>query len=431
MKNKLLKKLTNNIGLKLASVFLAVVLWLVVISINNPTTSNPYYNIPVTLLNTDLITDSGRVYEVLDDTDVINKVSVRAPRSVLNELKSENIIATADVRELSSLDTISIKLTTNVSSQDISSIIPSNDTVRLKIENKKSKALALKATVSGKVEDGYVVGDITTDQNVVRISGPETVIDQIAKASVDVSVSGMTSDMVTNAEIEFYDKEGNAIQDTSMLTLNIETVGVKVSIWQKVSVPVYFEVTGKPAAGYRATGEIEGNGTVIEIAGKSSAIRNISSIEIPAEELDITDTTENLVAEVNIKGYLPDNVFLVDSSDAVKTVTVYIEREISKKLEIRGEKVKITNLPEGYDASISGLEESFIIEAIGLSRDVATLQASSISGTVDIAEWMSQKGMTTPEPGYYTVEVDFGLPDEVILLEPVTVTLHISEQEEE
>ena len=61
MKNRL----TNNIGLKLASVFLAIVIWLLVNSANNQTVSENYYNIPVKLLNTELITDSNQVYEVL------------------------------------------------------------------------------------------------------------------------------------------------------------------------------------------------------------------------------------------------------------------------------------------------------------------------------------------------------------------------------
>ena len=88
MKNRL----TRNVGLKLSSVLLAVVLWLVVNSITNPTVPQTYYNIPVKLVNTDLITESGQVYEVLDGTDVINRVVVRAPRSVVSELKDENII---------------------------------------------------------------------------------------------------------------------------------------------------------------------------------------------------------------------------------------------------------------------------------------------------------------------------------------------------
>ncbi len=426
MKNKL----THNIGLKLASVFFAVILWLVVTSVNNPTVSEPYYNIPVKLVNTELITDSGQVYEVLDGTDVISKVTVRAPHSVISELKTENIIAVADVSELSSLDTIAIKLSTDIYSNNISSITGSIDTVKLKIENKKSKALSLKSTVSGQVTSGYMVGDITPDQNLVRISGPESVVDQITKAVVDVDVTGMTSDIVTNAEIKLYDAEDNIV-DSKNITQNIKTVGVQVNIWQTATVPVNFSVSGTPAAGYQATGEIEGSGETVVIAGRVSAIRNITEINIPEEVLDITDQTQDYTTEVDIRQYLPDNVYLANSQDAIKTVTVRIEGEISKKLEIRSGKVQIINLPDGYDASISGLEETFMIEVIGLSRDVATLQASNISGTVDILDFTQERGMTDPEPGFYTVEVDFGLPDNVTLLEPVTVTLHISKSEEE
>ena len=425
MKNRLL----NNIGLKLASVLCALVLWLVVNSINDPTVPQPYYNIPVKLLNTNLITDSNQVYEVIDDTDVISRVVVRAPRSIISELK-DNIIATADVSELSSLDTISIKLTTDVSYRDIVSITGSIDTVRLNIENKKSKALSLKATAVGKQEEGYIIGDITTGQNLVRISGPQSVIDRIARAAVEVDVSGMTSDILTNAEIKFYDAEDNEV-DVSGATLNIKSVSVKVSIAQTKSVPVNFTVEGEAAPGYRYTGEIVGNGEHVLIAGRASAIKNVASIEIPAEILNIADMTEDWQTEVDIRSYLPDNVFLARSEDAVRTITVRIEQEASKRMEIRSEKVRITNLPEGYDASISGLDETFIMEIKGLSRDVSSVQASNISGTVDIEKWMQQRGTDTPETGFFTVAVDFGLPEEVELVRQVTVTLHISELEEE
>lgn len=426
MKNKL----THNIGLKLASVFFAIALWMVVISINDPTITDYYSDVPVKLINTELITDTGQVYEVLDGTDVIDRVAVKAPRSVLKEIKTENIIATADVSELSSLDTISIKLTTDIYNSKISSITGNIDTVKLKIENKRSKALALKASTSGQIQDGYLVGDITTDQNLVRISGPQSVIDQIAKAAVDVNITGMTSDIVTNADIVLYDVDDNVI-NASNITQNIKSVGVKVSIWQTIDVPVIYHVSGTAAAGYRATGEVEGNGETVKIAGKSNVLKNITEIDIPEEAIDITDQTGDYVTEVDISQYLPDGVFLASSDDAVKTVTVYIAPEVSKKLEIRQERVRIINLPEGYDASISGLDESFVIEVIGLSRDVSGLQANSINGVVDIEKWMKSQGMDEPVPGYYTVEVDFGLSEDVVLLEPIKVTLHISKLEEE
>lgn len=419
----------SNLGLKLASVLGAVLLWLVVTSIDNPVKSQNYYNVPVRLLNTALITDSGQVYEVLEDTDVIPKVTIRAPHSVLSSISASNIIATADVSKLSSLDTITINLTTDIYNNDITSITGSIDTVKLKIENKRNKALSLKANVIGEVADGYIVGEVTTDQNIVRVTGPESVISQVAKASVDVDVTGFTSDINTNMEIKLYDAEGHIVSNEN-LTQNIKNVGVKVNIWQTAEIPVTFDYSGSPAPGFAATGQIEAEASTVTVAGKSSALKHISVIEVPAEAIDITEAEENYVTEVDIREYLPDNVFLADSTEAKIAVTVFVEEKVSKKLEIREEKVNITNLPEGYDASITGLEETFIIEVLGLSQDLATVQAAKITGTVDIAEWMAGQGVEVPVEGFYTVEVDFGLPENVDLVDPVTVVLHISKMEE-
>lgn len=425
MKNKP----TSNFGLKLASVLGAVLLWLVVTSIDNPVKSQNYYNIPVKLLNTALITDSGQVYEVLENTDVIPKVTIRAPHSVLSSISSGNIIATADVSKLSSLDTITINLTTDVYNNDIASITGSIDTVKLNIENKRSKALSLKTNVTGEVAEGYIVGDVSTDQNLVRITGPESVIGQVAKASIDVDVTGFTSDINTNMEVKLYDAEGHIVSNDN-LTQNIKNVGVKVSIWQTAEIPVTFDYTGYAASGYAATGQIETTAAAVIVAGKSNALKHVSEIVVPAEAVDITDATENYVTEIDIRGYLPDNVFLADASQAKIGVTVLIEEKISKRLELRGETVSITGLPEGYNASITGLEETFIIEVIGLSQDLAQVQAANIAGRVDIMEWAASQGMEEPVEGFYTVEVDFGLPADVDLADPVTVVLHISKMEE-
>ena len=425
MKNKV----TSNLGLKLASIFGAILLWLVVTSIDNPVRSQNFYNVPVRLLNTALITDSGQVYEVLENTDVIPKVTIRAPHSVLSSLSSNNIIATADVSKLSSLDTITINLTTDIYTNDISSITGSIDTVKLNIENKRNKALSLKANVTGEVAEGYIVGDVTTDQNIVRITGPESVISRVSRASVDVDVTGFTSDINTNMEIKLYDAEGHIVTNTNLVQ-NIKNVGVKISIWQTAEIPVTFAYSGSPAPGFAATGQVEAAASTITVAGKSGVLKNLSVIEIPAEAIDITEAEENYVAEVDVRDYLPDNVFLANTEQAKIAVTVFVEEKISKRLEIREEKVSIINLPEGYDASITGLEETFIIEVLGLSQDLATVQAANITGVVDIADWAASQGMEELVEGFYNVDVDFGLPEEVDMVQPVTVVLHISKMEE-
>ena len=423
MKNKW----TANIGLKIASVFFSIVLWMVGNSIGNPTISQSFYNIPVELENTEAITDSGRVYEVLDDTDVINKVVIRGPRSIVSSLSSENIVATADVSSISSLDTVSIRVTTDVHQDQINSITSSSDTVKLRIDNKKTKALALSTKITGSVTEGYMVGDIVTDQNLVRLSGPESVVDTITKAVAEIDVSGFTGDIGTSAEIKLYDASGNVVSDAS-INQNIKSVGVKVTILQTKDVPVIFSTQGEPTMGYQETGVIETDKETIRLSGKSSVLKNIDSIEIPSEVIDVTGRKDTFSMDVDIRSYLPENVQLVQSEDAQIHVTVYIEAETAKRLELKDSSIVVTNLPDGFEASVSGVEETFIIELIGLSKELDHYQANSMTGTIDTEQIVKNYQLDELKEGFYNMEVDFGLTDDVRLLEPVEVVVHISKK---
>ena len=55
------QKLTNNLGLKLISVALSFILWLVVVSIDDPVISRTFSGIEVEILNADAITSQGKV----------------------------------------------------------------------------------------------------------------------------------------------------------------------------------------------------------------------------------------------------------------------------------------------------------------------------------------------------------------------------------
>ena len=90
----------------------------------------------------------------------------------------------------------------------------------------------------------------------------------------------------------------------------------------------------------------------------------------------------------------------------------------------------VTNVPEGYRATISELDENITIEVRGLSLDVSGIAAANIRGSVDIEKWMQEQGMEEPVEGFYQVEVDFGLPDNVTIREPVTVMMHLSKVED-
>lgn len=153
MKNRL----TRNWGLKLGSFLFAAILWLVVTNINDPIGTIRVYNVPVKIQNADLITNSGQVYEVLDDTDMLDVVTISAKRSIIDSLDESNVIAVADMNDLTSLNTIAIKLSTNKYNDRLESIKGNIDNVKLNIETEKTKTLQLRTETTGTVREGYIV----------------------------------------------------------------------------------------------------------------------------------------------------------------------------------------------------------------------------------------------------------------------------------
>lgn len=415
--------LTKNLGWKIGSLLIAIIVWILVTTINNPSTSQSYYNIPVELKNTNMITDSGRVFEILDGSNIISKVTIKAPRSIISEIDEDDIVATADVKDISSLDTVSIQLTTKNFSEQLNSIVASSDVVKLNIENKKSKTLSLSTQILGKVGDGYIVSEVKTDQNLVRLTGAESKINSVASALVEIDVTGFTTDIGTNAEIKLFDKEGRQVSNEG-LTQNIRNVGVHVTILETKEVPVRFTVENTAAQGYSTTGQIDTNKPSVLLAGKPNALKSIEAIDIPEDVIDVSEQRSDFTVTVNIRNYIPDGVVLVDSTDSMFDVTVHIEPQIGKRIPIEIQDVHIRNVPDDLRATVS-IEANTVLEVIGLADEVNSLNGTNVGAHVDVTRYMNEQGIKELPEGFYSVPVYFGLSDRITILDPIQATLHI------
>ena len=425
-----MKKLLANWGLKIASLLFAIIVWFLVTNINDPITSVRYTNVPVTIKNGNLITEKGQVYTVLDGSDTIEVVTVYAPRTVIDSLSQSNIVATADIQELSSLNTVSINVATNKYRDKIENITLSSDVVKLNVERKASKGLALSATTSGSLSDGYVIGDVTTEQNMVRVSGPESFINRIARASVDVDVTGFTSNIGTDADILLYDAEGNVLDPTSSgASMNIKTVRVNVQILETKYVPVNYVVTGEPASGYAMTGQVEATPSEVLIAGRSSAIASISEITVDAPELDVTGQTTNVNATIELAGYLPSGVSFGDGDfNGTASVVVYIGNLIEGTFDVNIRNIGITNPVDGFDITVDDSEyETVSLTLQGLYSNIKSVDQSALKGNVDVSAMMEKNGITELEEGTYNAEVIWSLPDGVV--EKGTVNVYVTVKE--
>lgn len=423
-------KITKNWGLKLVSFLFAAVLWLIVTNINDPSSPYKESNIPVVLKNTDLITNNGQIYEVLDGTDMIDSVVIWAPRSVVDKLSRSDIVAEADVRDLTSLNTINIKLSTNKYNDKLDSIKGSIENVKLNIENKETRSFPIKANLTGEVRDGYMVGNVSTEQNLIRVSGPESLISQITRAQAEVDISGFTSNIGTDSDIRLYNEAGVEIKAQS-IEKSITKVRVNVEILEKKTVPISYKFSGIPAEGYRATGEITSGRNSVELAGKSETLRGISAIEIPEGVIDVSGAVETVETVIDLRDYLPAGVVLAEEGfDGNISVSVQIEQQRRQTVSGMMENIQFVGVPEGYEAVINEPEERYRVTLVGLASELAEIDVNTLEVYVDVAAWLAAQENPEPESGYFRMPLAVRLPERSqVILEDADVNVHLREAE--
>lgn len=424
------KKLLSNWGLKLLSVLLAFVLWFMVVTIENPPKDQTFKNIPVVLLNTKLLEDENKVYEILENSNVVKSVTLFGPRDVLSNISPSDIVAEADLNDLTATDTVAIKFSVPLYSEIKSTnITGSTSVVKLSIEDKKTKNIEIKVNKKGDVAKNYMIDQVQPNPNRISISGPESKVSEVSYAAATVDVTDRKEQLTTREKIQLFDKDDNLISDTA-IEMNVESVSISVNILATKEIPVTVAATGDPADGFRATGVIACEPSTVKIAGSPSQLSNVSAIVIPEEKLNIAGQTENLESFFSAKDYLPDGVKLADSEfNGVIKVTVNIEPEVQKKLVIPLGNIQITNVPQEFVGENIEGKETYELSIRGLAEQVSVLQSGNVRGTIDIAKWMEKQNITQLEEGTYQIPVDFNVGEGVTIQHAVTAKIALMKLE--
>lgn len=419
------KLLTRNLGLKLASLLLAFVLWFLVAQIYDPKDTVTFNNIQVRLINTELLDEEGKVYEVLDNSNLV-RVTVTGPQSIVkSELRRSDIVAEADMSKLTDINTIAITYYCENISNDSVEIKGNHDSVRLNVEDKTSKWIKLESNTIGDVASGYMIGNVTLDQTNIEVTGPKSAISQVDHAGVDINVTDSTTSLSANVDIKLYDADDNELVLESVKK-NVDSAYMTVEVLATKEVPVEIEYMGVPEDGYMATGEVESSVPTVRIAGTVSTLVGISAITVPEDRMNITGQSDNLVDIINLKEYLPANVRLADKSfDGRITATVYIEPIVSKDLTVAAENISVTGVPDGMEAEITSTAEEYNITVSGLSRDVSILHDSSVTGILNLTQWMEDNGVEELTPGTYTIPVTFNLAEDITVVPDINIHIRL------
>lgn len=409
-------KLTTNLGLKIMAFVFSVFLWLIVVNIDNPVSDVTFNDIPVTIVNDDIITSSGEVYQVVGEQTVSVVVSVN--RKVRQSLSAEDIIATADIKEMdTSTGLVPVKISIPNYSYESAEAVPKN----LQIQREKSgkKVLALTVRTDGSERDGYKVGKMTVNPENITITGAQSTLDQIDQAVALVNINGISEDEVRSADLYLYDADGNIINQNQLENnLGEDGVTVSIEVLKIKTVPVTAEASGTPAEGYRYSGcKVEPER--IQICGKSDVLSDINEIEVSPSAVNINGAQSDVEETVNITSYLPEGVSLVDENSGNVKITAAIEQEGTRTIDFLVSSIIINDLSD--DLTVSYKPDAEVV--FTFSGEQSRLDSLDISNAVSV----DMKGYT--QPGTYDVPVTIALPDGITLTSKVTVQLTLEKKQ--
>ena len=415
------KSLTNNIGMKLLAFLFAFMLWLLVVNIDDPVDTKTFDSIPVTIEHAEVVTQDQRSYQVLDGTDTVS-VTVSATRSVLEKISAENIVATADMRELYLESQIPIEIT--IPGYEFESATANPRNVQVKIEQNKSDTFPITVTTTGTVRDGYVLGNVQADPERVTVNGPESVIDRISKVVAQVNVSGLSEDSSIDAVLTYYDSDNNEIS-AEQLANNLGTTGVKVNVtlYHTARIPVTVDTSGVTAADGYSISEVTWTPEEIQLAGEEEVLDALESIRIPADAVDITSISQRTEQTVDITPYLPEGTRLVDENGNNILVTARVAREGTKSFDIPVGSITVDNLSDSLTVSGYGSGDDLEVHIGGPQEQLNSLQLSDLAVSIDLKD--------CTKAGDYEVPVTITLPSDAAdctVETSVTVTVTLQER---
>lgn len=420
-------KFFESFGLKILAVFISIMLWLVVINVSDPVSSNTYSGVALQAVNADAITSQGKVYEIIGDKEVT--ISVNAKRSVLDSLSNDNFKAIVDLSEYSDeTGTVPVRVESNKYSDSIESMKSKTETVEIAVEDMLRKQFVITPVVTGEPLDGYVIGDVTTAENIVRISGAQSVVSAIKKVTAEVNVSGLSSSINTSVDLKLYDESDELIRDVN-LTKNISTVAISAQLLEtKIVELTAAGYTGTPAEGYCISGEPQLAATTVLVAGRSKQLSTLTSLEIPAYAVNVDGIKENKEVEVELSRYLPDGIIIPESEEQHVLVTVPVEQRQSKILEIDKQTISIKNLPDGYRGEITA-GSTVMIEVNGSAADLEALTESDVKVSVDWEQYARKEEVDKIRESVYRIPltVTFSREDTISLARDVTVGVKITQ----
>jgi YbbR domain-containing protein len=396
MNNFFDKKITARI----LSVLLATMLWLYVITEQNPVVYKDI-TLPVKLIGVETL--AAKNITLLDNTSYNVYLRLKGNKNTLDRINNTSLNATADIRDQDEKGEfqIPIQISGIPAGVDITSM--SSKSIRVRFDNVISVTMPVVMNITGNPLQGMAAMTPSVNPGEVTITGAESLVNKVKTAAVDLDISSSSATVKKNISVKILNEEGKEIEG---LDVSPKSVDVEIPIEYTEIVVIEPDVVVNPAPGYIVT-NISTNPREIHVAGKKEILDNLNSIK--TERIELQDAKAFVDQQVSL--VLPEGVELANKSETVR-LNINIEKIIEKPIEINN--IAIRNLPDNLTAEHQQIVMRLIVKG---PESIVNAWNTNNSFYVDVS------GLSEV---IHEVDIMYNKPEEVQILQIEPISMYIT-----
>lgn len=294
---------------KLAAVVLAVLFWAIVIGSDpNLPIERTILNAPVTVSASGLEALRGRGLTVMDDLSagtITVKLRVQVTSANYDRATAETFTPRLDlssqITQAGENQQVFFSVPNTIYGE-VLSIEPDHVTVTVEPYIQKSRVpVVIERT--GEATESLWVESQTADPSQVLVSGPESLVNRVQRAVVNLPLESLSVNRQTDSLsslVTLQDKDGNTVSSPQLRItsdgINIDSVRIDATVYPMRSVPVHVEsaVSGSPAHGYTLSGT-RITPDEVAVAASQDVLDEIDAVYVTTP-VDISGKSETVTA---------------------------------------------------------------------------------------------------------------------------------------
>ena len=381
----------------IASILIAFGLWMYVITTVSPESVETISGIPVVFEGENVLREDQGLMITQKNEDTVS-LKLSGNRIDLSKVNRGNIAIKVDVSKIYEPGQRAMQYVPVFPGD-----VPSNafvieakypESITLTIEKRITKEVPMEIKWSGSTPDGFISdkGNAVLDNPVIKIAGPQSVVDQIEKAVIEVDLNGRKESISESYRYTLCDKDNNPV-DAELITTNVQEVRLDLKIVRFKDIDITYNLVEGGGANKKNT-SIALNVDSIRVSGSEAALEAMGG-ELVIGSVNLRDIPRNETLTFPIS--LPEGV---NNLTGVKEVVMDIKFVGLTSKEFTVDTIRSINVPEGLNAEV--IVEKLTVTVRGSAAQMAELDASQLAVEVDFAE---------AEPGTSTYKGRLILPE--------------------